>query len=1267
MRLSGALARPLALLALACLVSMGTASAQTGRAALYGNVTDQQGAALPGVTVTITSLTMAVTRSTVSDATGQYQFLALPPGVYSAKIELTGFRTATRDRVELPVDVRTKMDVPMEIGQMSETVEVTSLVSPINTTDASMGNTISGNQIRALPLEARNVVGLLSLQPGAIYLPNTANTDPRSGSVSGARADQSNVTLDGVDVNDPQFGTAYNSAVRVTLDSLQEFRVSTSNYSADTGRSSAAQVSLVTKSGTNNFHGSGYYVERDTKFSSEEYFLKLSGQPKAKLDKKIGGGSAGGPIMKDKLFFFGNYERLNESSETPVLRDIPSDAMRDGVLVYGCAVASLCPGGTVQGFTSSHSIPAGYFGLTPADLTAIDPLRIGPSQAASTIFNKYPHQNDPGVDGYNIVGYRFASPIQNQFNTYIGRIDYRATDGQSLFGRFNVQKDAIVDPQQFPGQAPRTTNKVKSRGTAIGHDWVLSSNKVNTLRYGYTEIVEDTLGLQKTSTVHFRFIDDFDALTSTSGRTTPTHNVVDDFSWIKSSHTLKFGTNMRFSRIPSYTNANSFNTAVTNASWMAGVGRKYAPGNSCPGSEAACASFPAVAKGFQATFADSFAPLLGMVTETTLYANYKTDGSTLAEGVPVTRKYGSDEYEFYAQDTWKIGSTFTLTGGLRYSLYSPPWEVNGEQVAPNIDLGTLFNLRKANMLAGIADNTLPDITFNLAGAANGKPGFYPWDKNNFAPRLAAAWSPHADSGFMGWLTGGDKLVIRGGYSMIYDRIGQALASRFNSAGSFGLSTVLSSPVNAHNENDPNIRFSGLAEFPPTTPTAPPGGFPSTPPVGEAGSPAGVITSAIDSSIKTPYSHSFNVVVGRELGGDYSFEAAYVGRLGRNLLTRRDLMMPLDLVDKASGVSYYTAVRQMINASHASGDPLGIAPIPYFENMFPDAAYGGYSATQNMADWYLSNEPDWTTPLWVADEYCYPACAKTGAFSYFNKQYDSLGALSSIGKSTYNAMQLTLRKRWSHGYQFDINYTLAHAKDDGSAVERGDVFTDFDNGGYTGFMINSWQPGLQYGNADFDVRQQVNVNWITDLPFGHGRPIGKNVPGYLNAVIGDWSLAGVWRLTSGFPFNVINCRSCWATNWNLQGNASLVDPNVLPATGTTLDKVNHLPSPFVDPSAAINAFRRDYPGEAGLRNVLRGDGYFTIDLSLSKGWTMPWAKDQKLRFRWDVFNLTNTPKFDVGNVTMLPDRATTFGSYNGTLATCDGGAGRCMQWAVRYEF
>ncbi len=399
-----------AVLAVVC-VTTSQAWAQAGTASLHGTIMDAQSAALPGVTVTATSLATAAVRTTVTDGSGSYQLLALPPGDYQVKFELSGFRTAVHDKVTLQVDLASKLDVPLEIGSLSETVNVTGEVAPINTTDASMGNVITGQQVRALPLEANNVVGLLSLQPGAVYIPNSAvtdartgavlNIDPRSGAVSGGRADQSNVTLDGIDVNDPQFGTAYNSSVRVTLDSLQEFRVSTSNYGADSGRSSGAQVSLVTRSGTNDFHGSANWVQRNTRFSSNDYFLKLSQlqageESKApKLDKRIYGGSFGGPVAKDKLFFFGNYERLTEDSESPVLRNIPSLSMRDGVLVYPCANPAQCPGGTVNGFTDSHSVPAGHYGMTPGELASVDPLGIGPSRLASDYFKTYPEAERP--------------------------------------------------------------------------------------------------------------------------------------------------------------------------------------------------------------------------------------------------------------------------------------------------------------------------------------------------------------------------------------------------------------------------------------------------------------------------------------------------------------------------------------------------------------------------------------------------------------------------------------------------------------------------------------------------------------------------------------------------------------------------------------------------------------------------------------------------------------------------------------------------------
>jgi hypothetical protein len=394
---------------------------QTGTTGIYGRVTDPQGAAIPGAQVTVTNDGTGTSRTDATDKEGNYRFPSLSPGSYSVKVQAKGFRVVKNEGVKLLVDTQNKFDVPMQVGSSSEVVEVRDIAEAVNTTDASVGNAFGENAIKTLPLEGRNVVALLSLQPGAVYLPVTTNRetypDSRDGSVSGGRADQTNVTLDGVDVNDNQQGFAYNSVLRNTADSVQEFRVTTSNYGADQGRSSAAQVSLVTKSGTNNFHGSAYWAHRNTAFSSNEFFNKLSqiqnGQPNKppKLQKHIWGWSVGGPIKKDRAFFFLNMENLRESSQSIVERAIPSETFRDGILTYNCADPAACPAATVQGLTASHSIPAGQKGLSPAELASIDPLHIGPSTAAAQYFKLFPTPNATGRDGFNFAEFRFAAPV----------------------------------------------------------------------------------------------------------------------------------------------------------------------------------------------------------------------------------------------------------------------------------------------------------------------------------------------------------------------------------------------------------------------------------------------------------------------------------------------------------------------------------------------------------------------------------------------------------------------------------------------------------------------------------------------------------------------------------------------------------------------------------------------------------------------------------------------------------------------------------------
>lgn len=1265
----------------AVLLGISTSTwAQAGTAALSGTVRDAQGGVIPGATVTVSNPATGVTRTAVTGDRGVFGVPGLAPGTYTVKVELSGFKTYVREQVPLRVDSTTQMDAELTVGALAETVTVTEATPIINASDASLGNVMTQLQIQQLPLEARNPVALLSLQTGAVYLPTG---DQRSGAVSGARSDQSNVTLDGIDVNDAQFSFAYTTVLRVTPESLQEFRVSTSNYTADMGRSSAAQVSMVTKSGTNDFNGAAYWSHRNTDWSSNEYFLKRSqlaqGLPSQapKLNKHSFGGALGGPIKKNRFFFFGNFEGLREESEEPLLRSVPSSTLRDGVLVYTCAVPSACPGGAVRGFTDTHAIPAGRYGLTPGEIATLDPLGIGPSRAVSDHFKKYPLPNDPGRDGVNYMGYRFAAPLENQFQTYTVRLDARIDPGGNhrMFFRGIKQEDEVNGTPQFPGQAPSSIRTNGNYGYAIGYDSVLSRNIVNTFRYGLTKIDEATIGLQTASAVSFRFISDFDALTSTNGREVPTHNFVNDTSWLRGNHTVKFGANLRFTRNPRFSNAASFHVGSLNPSWVTGTGRRYMPGGAaCP--VAACTQVPAVASSFASGYGDPWLTLLGVISQPTANYNYDRGGNPLPEGEPVRRKYAADEYELYVQDSWRVRPNLTVTGGMRYSLYSPPWEVDGLQVAPTISLGGWFETRRENMLKGIPDNALPPLQLDLAGPANDRKGFYDWDKNNFGPRIAVAWTPHAEKGFVGWLTGRDKMVIRGGYSRLYDRVGFALATIFDQSSSFGMSTRLPATFGSSDETVAGARFINLSRLPPTLPAAPAGGFPVTPPIGDV-----AIYSSLDDTITTPYHHVFNAVVGRELGSNFAIEGAYVGRRGRDLLIRRDLAMPANLADPTTGVDYFTAAKQLIDAytnagisSSAAANFTGIGPIPYWENLFPGAA-GTVSgvpltATQRMARLFFQNAPSYTDALFAMDVQCSPTCSIFGPYAYFNSQFSYLAAQSSIARADYDSLQLTLRKRWSAGYQFDVNYTLSESKDHGSAVERGTIGL----GGYSGILMNSWSPELQYSYSDFDIRHQLNMNWVADLPFGRGKAIAGNAPGWLNQAIGGWQTSGIFRWTSGLPFNIINARCCWPTNWNLQGNAELKTPGDFPETispavrnvvGKDADGNGGFPSPFRDPKAAADKLRFANPGEVGFRNMLRGDGYIGADVGISKMFELPFQ--HRLRFRWDVFNITNTVRFDTANVTMTPDQLTAFGRYDGALASCDGRAGRCMQLSLRYEF
>jgi hypothetical protein len=436
---------------------------------------------------------------------------------------------------------------------------------------------------------------------------------------------------------------------------------------------------------------------------------------------------------------------------------------------------------------------------------------------------------------------------------------------------------------------------------------------------------------------------------------------------------------------------------------------------------------------------------------------------------------------------------------------------------------------------------------------------------------------------------------------------------------------------------------------------------------------------------------------RELSSNFVLEASYVGRFAHRLLQNEDLAMPLDLRDPKSGMDYFTAA-QLFAKQYESGNPpatTSVAKIPYWEDMFPGAAgpastqlggeygipgvacngatpSGNVTATQAMYDLFCENAGNETTALEYADvpgvvsgvppTSCYPSCAtlkgKVTPYAFYSPQFSSLYAWRSIGNSAYNSGEFSLRRRMVHGLEFDINYTYSKSIDQGSSAER----INQEEGVGFSEIINTWDPRQSRGLSDFDATHQLNSNWVWELPFGREKRFGSGSGRIVNGVLGGWTASGLFRLSTGYPFSVLS--PLWSTNYDDEAFAVL--NGTRPKTGSYIVTESGLPEPnvFENPSNAINQFRQAYPGESGQRNNLRGPGTFNIDTGLSKAWKL--TEDQSIKFTWEMFNVTNTARFDVGPMQLDGDNqlsnSSAFGNFSSTLSNA-----RVMEFALRYSF
>ena len=1263
---------------------------QSSTTSLRGTVLDPHHAIVIGAEVTLSNPSTGFSQSTKTDNQGTYQFLQIPPGTFNLTVSQAGFATIKREGLQLLVNVPATSDVTLRVKGEMAVVEVASNMVQVNSEDATLGNAFGTQQIESLPFEGRDPTQILSLQPGVTFVGTNVdqNQDSRGGSVSGARSDQTNITLDGVDDNDQVKGYAFQGALRSTLDSLQEFRVTTSSANADQGRSSGAQVSLITKGGTNNLHGSVYEYNRTNVGQANDWFNKQSqlqsGLPNVpgQLIRNTFGATAGGPVVRNRIFFFLAFEGQRTRENTQTTRVVPSDNLRQGIMSYDCTGDPACPAGGVETLTRQD------LALLDSKCTTSCPLGRGANPAVVALFQQYPHPNSSAVgDGLNFQGFTFPASTPGALNTYVAKFDFNITTNHHLFVRGGLVNDNSGGGPQFPGQPQSLVTLNNSKGLITGYTATLRPNLINNFHYGFIRQGGGNIGQLRQDYVFFgNGPDSLNANTFTTKSNVPVHNLTDDVAWIKGKHTLGFGGNLRIITNNRNSDANSFSFARSYDLWLnptafiAGTGSSLDP--SAP--QFASLGLPAVnTNTFQSGYDWPVIALVGLLDSSFSNYNITKEGAALPTGAPALRHFRAHEFETYAQDSWRVTPNLTLTYGLRYTLLQPPYETTGTQVSPSISLESFLQNRGKAMLAGQPYN--PPVSYVLSGQANGKPPYWKWNYGDIAPRFAFAWSPKIESGLWRRLFGGTgKSSIRGGYGIYYDHFGQGIVDSFDRNGSFGLTTTIPNPIGQYTiDNSP--RFSSLNNIPPALIASPPtGGFPKLAP---SGLPDGVANSwGVDDRMKTPYSHVFDFSVSRELPGSFVLDVAYIGRLGRRLLQEEDMAMPLDLVDKQSGSDYFAAATLLSKAA-ARGVPIQNLPtIPYWEDMYPGAAtvydaadFGsctpgnstlpaGFSptATQAMYSSYACALHNETLPLIFADvpgelglgpNPCFPACSKLGPYAYFNPQFTSLYTWRGAGTSSYHALQVTIRRGMTHGLQWDFNYTYSKSIDIGSNAER---INEVDAYFQADQIINSWSPAQLRGVSDFDTTHQINTNWVFELPVGRGKRFAGSSGRWLNAFIGGWQWSGLARWTSGFP-TTIETFTSFPTNWFLPSTAILNGPR--PRTGAFINQ-NGNPDLFKDSTAAQGDFRFSLPGESGQRNEIRGPGFFGIDSALSKSWHV--TESQNLKFSWEVFNVTNAVRFDVAPLPQttgqLDATSSVFGTFSSTLTKP-----RIMQFALRYSF
>ncbi len=1135
----------------------------TGR--MSGIVVDSSGAVVPNATVRLFRAgSAAEVASVVTGPEGLYRFAGLQPVFYDLQVEAPGFQKVNVRNLKVDPGVELSVrPIEMQVAAVAETVEVTAELTTLQTSNAEITSTITNLQVTRLPSLNRSPLAFIATQAGVGSNGRTNTT------INGLRPSFANVTIDGINIQDNfiRTNTLDFQPNMLQLDQVAEFTIATSNTNAGLGNG-AVQVSFVTPSGSNRFRGNVRWFNRNNAVSANTWFNNRNGVARPFLNQNQFGGSLGGPIKRDRLFFYADYEGTRLRQQSSATRTILRPEARNGIFTYRDT------GGNIQRANLLQ-----LFGLNR------------PQQMAD-IINRVPgperiNRDDVG-DTLNTGGYSFNIRNNRTRDNVTAKLDWILSPRHSLSGTYVWNRD-IVDRPDLSNDyrpVPVVFNDNKINLMSLTYRWNPLPTLTTESRFGFNlapavfSTQEDFGGRIITLPLVSNPLNTFRA----QGRYTDTYNYSSSATWLKGAHNFSFGVQGMI------VHADPFNDAGNLPQYNIGLSTIMASRyNLTPLLPGLRAQDLGVAQGLLALHA-------GMITSYSQQFNVTSRDSGFVSGATASRQLRQNNLAFFFNDQWKVNRNLTLTAGTRWEYWSPVDEARALVLLPVIQGDAISTL-------------LSNATLDFAGKAVGR-RWYQRDWNNFAPNVGLAWQPFGDG----------RTVLRAGYSINFPN-DEMIRSIDNS--------VITNAGLQQTQQQLNLDNAFITN-PPPIPT-PAFKVPRTLADNYALNRATAMAMP-DPTLATPYVQQWNFSIQRELAGGV-LELRYVGNRSTKQFRAFDYNQ---VVIKENGfledfARAYNNLRLSIAAG--AGNNAGYNPnIPGSQplTVFPRLSSGGLLTNATIVNLILTQQVGQLATT-------YQENALNGAVDFYRNPFGlGMNMMTNYSNANYNGLQIDYNKRYSNGWQYQVNYTFSKVMSDsaGDGQTRFEPFLDNDN------------TRIERARTPFDLTHALKMNGVYELPIGKGRRVNIGNP-ILDGVIGGWGVSGLMTLQSGAPFSILSNRGTLnrgARSSGLNTATALVDKKQLDQLLKFRQTGN---GPYFVDASIIGADGRAVAADGqplfqgqvfvnpgfgtvgGLqRRMFSGPRFYNLDFQVFK--TFRAGERYTADLRADFFNLTNTPSFFIGD-------------------------------------